>query len=776
MTLQIAILLLLLVALVVLFLTEVLAAEVSAGLVLAVLTVAGYLSPTEAFAGFSSPAVITVLSGFFLSTALQHTGVAEATGSRIQALAGDHEAPLIVLVMAAAALLSAFMPNIAATAVLMPTVAALAVRTRVPESRLFMPLAFGAVLGGTLTLVGTPPNVVAAEVLAARGREPFGLFTFTVFGLALVAIGIVFMSVLGRRWLPRRSPGGPPSGAELARVYRLDERLFSIRVPEGSALDGKSLREAELGMALNINVTARIRDGEKRLAPGADMEIRAGDILLVEGSLSDLEELLRMRGLNMAGLAQTVSIGEAAGLYTGVVLRVGHGSAIAGHTVQELRFQQRYGGLVVALWRDGERVYDRPGGILLEEGDELLALGDRDQVEELAAHPDFDLVEIGPPTLRRLQASVFQVYVTKGSALAGMSVRDSRMGELMGLTIVGRVPASGRLQGVTPDEVLCEGDRLMVSGEPSRVAAVLRIGDIEIGEQVSGEEIESEDVKVVEAIIAPRSRLDCCTLGGLDFRERYGLQVLALLRGGQPIHEGLADIKLNIGDALLLQGPAAKLALLAPDPDFLVLTPGYQEVRRTRHAPIALGALALMVALVAVAGYPIHLAAFLAALLVVVTGTITMDQAYRSVDWRTVLLVAVILPMGPAMERSGTALWIADGVVHYAGAFGPYAVLLALVVLSSLLTQVVTGAPTVVMLAPVAFVAAASLNVRPEPLMMGIALAASMAFLTPFSHKANLLVMSSGGYRATNFLRVGFVLTVLTLTLIILMVPWLIPF
>ena len=281
---------------------------------------------------------------------------------------------------------------------------------------------------------------------------------------------------------------------------------------------------------------------------------------------------------------------------------------------------------------------------------------------------------------------------------------------------------------------------------------------------------------VVEAVVAPRSAINGHTLKDLNFRERYNLQVLAIWREGEPIHEGLPDIKLRIGDALLLQGPAAKIRLLGPDPDFLMLTAGLEEVRRTKKAPFALAGLGLMVFLVAAGYFPIQVAAFSAAVFVVLTGALTMEEAYRAIEWRAIFLVAAVIPIGVAMERSGAAARIADGVVHSAGSIGPYAVLVSLLILSSALSQGLDGAPTVVLLAPVVVLAAAQLGISPRPLMMGVGLAASAAFLTPFSHKAHLLVMSAGGYRVGDFTRVGSVLTVIVLGLLALMIPWLLPF
>jgi len=207
-----------------------------------------------------------------------------------------------------------------------------------------------------------------------------------------------------------------------------------------------------------------------------------------------------------------------------------------------------------------------------------------------------------------------------------------------------------------------------------------------------------------------------------------------------------------------------------------VLSHGDQAARRTRRAPFALGALVLMVGLVALGWQPIHVAAFTAASLVLLSGALTMKQAYRVIEWRAIFLVAAVLPVGFAMERSGAAGFIADSVASAAGAAGPHAVLAVLVVLASLLSQGLDGAPAVVLLAPVVFQMAELLDMSARPLMMGVSLAASAAFMTPFSHKANLLVMGAGGYASRDYLRVGTPLTILLLALLVLLVPVFFPF
>ena len=775
MTLEIGFLFAIIAVMIYFFLTEKLPVELTAFTGLAILALTGYVEPNEAFQGFASPAVITMLSVFFVSAALLRTGVADSAAGAIHKLVGPREKLLTVFLMLVAGLLSAFMNNVAATAVLMPAVASLSKQMGIAPSRLFMPLAFGAILGGTTTLVGTPANLLTAQVMDVHGVEPFKLFDFAPFGIVLLAAGVIYMLTIGQWLLPNRGTGSTmATPGDLTKIYRLRERLFSIRVPQGSPMDSITLREARIGTALRVNVVAIVREGEKQLAPPPEFMIQAEDHLLVEGKFSDVEHLMAVQGLELA-YSNQVDLREASGIFTGIVIRVSENSDIVGKTVQALRVRERYGVLVAAIWRGGEITHDRPGGLPLHVGDEVLFVGQREQIEQVAASPETDVIEIGPSAVGRLEGIGFELKINAGSTMAGKNLRESRMGELVGLTVLG-VLRSGELITIGLDDIFEVGDRLLVTGEPSRVGSLMEVGNVELAGEASETEIESESVRVVEAVVAPRSAIAGHTLEELNFREHYSLQVLAIWREGEPVHEGLADTRLRIGDALLLQGRATKIELLGPNPDFLMLTPGLEEVRRTKKAPFALAGLGMMVLLVVGGYFPIQVAAFAAAVFVVLTGALTMQEAYRAIEWRAIFLVAAVLPVGVAMERSGAAALMANGVVDSVGSIGPFAVLVSLLVLSSALSQGLDGAPTVVLLAPVVFLAAEQLGISPRPLMMGVGLAASAAFLTPFSHKANLLVMSAGGYRVGDFTRVGSALTIIVIGLLALMIPWLLPF
>lgn len=776
MTLEIAILLGIFAALVYLFMTEKLPVDLTAFLGLVVLVFAGFIRPVDAFSGFSSPAVITVLFIFILGGALQQTGVADAIGCLAHRLAGGRELWLIVVVMLAAGLLSSFMPNVATTAVMMPAVAGLAQRSGVPASRLFMPLSFAAVLGGTITMVGTPPNILAGSILQERGSETLRLFDFVPVGICLLAVGILYMVTLGRRFLPERGRNrAGAAGRDLARLYHLEERLFSIRIPSPSRLDGLTLAEAQLGRALKSQVLAIRRRGRTMLAPGAETVLRSGDVLLTAGRLDDIQELFRVQGVAIEG-ARPGELPPVRADMRGLRLPVDAAFLLTGRTLRELHFRERHGAVVAGIERDGKLLQDRLGEIALFEGDHILAFGKKDGIERLAASAGEQAEPLEFEDLESHQARFFLITIPERSPLEGLTLGDSHLGQLVGLTVTGLVRDGETILGVEPDEVLRVGDRLLVGGDPAAILSVLDLGEVHLDAADEADDLESEDIGIVEATVAPRSQIAGRTLRQLTFRERYGVQVMALWREGKPRRADLADLPLRFGDALLLQGPREKLHLLVADPDLVVLTPGARPQRRTAKAPIAIGGLLLLVGLVVTGWQPIQVAAFAAATFVILGGALSMEEAYRAVEWRMVFLLAALLPIGIALERTGAAALAAHAVTGLAEPYGPYVLFAGLVILASLLSQTTDSGPAVIILAPVILQIAEQAQLSVLTLFMGVALGASAAFMTPFSHKAHLLVMGAGGYKASDYVKVGTPLTILVLGIIVVLVPLVFPF
>ena len=774
MTWQIAFLILLLVAMAYLFLTAKLPVDLTAFLGLAVLILGGYVGPTEAFSGFASPAVITMLAIFIISASLLYTGIADIVASRIYKLVGSREIPLVITLMLVAGILSAFMNNIAATAVLMPAVAAIARRAGLSPSRLMMPLAFGSILGGTTTMVGTPPNIVAASILAERGLEPFGLFDFTPVGALLLAGGVLFMITLGRRLLPDRISGpGVADSTDLTHIYHLEERLFTIRIPRRSPLDNVTLADANLSGALGIQVVSIHRPGVKNFVPEADTLLKGGDVLLVEGHLADLEDILRVGGMELTRTT-TREIPRIRG-FSAVRAAIPESSGLVGKSLREIGFRERYHVVVVGIDRRGETIRGGLASEVLQPEDRIIGLGTRPELHRMQADRDFQVKNLGLSALKSLEDHLSVMRVPPGSSLVGSTVRDSRLSELFGVTI-GAIVRHGITRMVaSPEEVIEEGDGLLVACDTARVEHLVGMGDIRVHSEVDVAYLESEDFGIVEVALAPRSAAVRKTVRDLEFRKRYGLQLLAVWRDGRTIRTGLVDLRFQLGDALLVQGPWERIRLLGTNPDFVVLSPEGIRPRRHNKAPLALGALLLMVGLVVFGFQPIHVAAFISASLVLLFRTVTMEEAYRAIEWRTIFLVAAVLPVGFAMERTGAANLMVDQVINLLGPLGNYAILIALVLLASLLSQALDGAPSVVLLAPVALETAAQLGMNPYAVMMGVSLAASAAFMTPFSHKANLLVMGAGGYRSIDYARVGTPLTFVVLGIVVGLVPLILP-
>ena len=776
MTIEIAVLFALLASMVYLFLTEKLPVDLTAFLGLVVLILAGYVTPGEAFTGFSSPAVITMLSVFIIGAAMLETGVADMVGSRVHKIVGSSEVRLIAVMMLVAGGLSAFMNNIAATAVLMPAVAAIARHARISPSRLFMPLAFGAILGGTTTLVGTPPNILAAQMLGDRGLDPFSLFDFAPVGLTILGVGIVFMLTIGRWLLPDRKIRGTSLGSgDLRRIYQLDERLFWIRLPEDSSLDGQSLAATRLGNTLGVKVLAILREGHRRLAPEGEAVLRGGDALFVTGGLEELQGLLDLRRLEV----RETSAEQVPASHPEVEasrFRLPPASRLVGRSLRELDFRRSYGLVVLGVRRAGLLYRTHLAEQVLQEGDELLALGSHEDIERLAHDPDIELLHVGPEALQDLGDRVFTIRIRAASPLVGESIAHSRLSELAGLTVAGLVRDGETRLAVLPEVELRANDRLLVAAEPDVILDLLKLGNVELEQEPDEELLESEDVGMVEVAVAPRSSVAGRTFEELDFRNRYGLLALALWRQGTVAHTDLTRESLRFGDALLLHGPREKIRLLSVDPDFLVLSGAEQAPRRTSKAKYAFACLLAMIVLVVSGLQPIHVAAFSAASLALFAGALTMSEAYRAIEWRAIFLVAAVLPVGVAMERTGAAALLASTVVDVAGPLGAYATLAALVAMASMLSQGLDGAPAVVLMAPVVIQASDRLGLSPYPMMMGVSLAASAAFMTPFSHKANLLVMGAGGYRSSDYLKVGTPLTIVLLALMVLLVPVFFPF
>jgi di/tricarboxylate transporter len=762
---------------VVLFFTEWLRMDLVALLVLGTLAITGLVTTEQALSGFSNPAVVTVWAMFILSAGLLNTGVAEVIGRTALGWVGAGEARTIVVVMLTAGVLSAFMNNIGVAALMLPVVIELARQSGHPPSRLLMPLAYGTLLGGLTTLIGTPPNILASEAVRDQGLADFHMFDFTPVGGAVMLGGIAFVALFGRRLLPRRDPARETSGGDLRQQYALDERSAVVRLPENSSLDGRTLRESRLGSATGLNVYAVLRHGNIRLAPHAAFNLKSGDRLLVEGTLERLAELRAWRDLTIE--RREASLDDLLSREVGLAkLLVAEDSGLEGLTLVRAEFRRRFGVVVLAVRRGSDVRQMNLADLPLRGGDCLLVQGLRERLGELVTTDEFsECTEFTNRDVIGLSGRLFAVRVPQGSVLAGKSLAESRVGDALRLGVLGLVRGNETTMMPEPDRVLEGDDLLLVRG---------RREDLQVFRGLQGLEIESEarhdlatlelgDTAPMEVMLSPRTSLAGKTLRELDFRERYGLQALAVLREGRVHRSGLRDLPLRFGDALLLLGPQDKRLLLSRDADFLVLTPEERPALRRERRLIASLIMAGVILPVILGWLPIAISAVIGVSLMVLTGCLSFDDAYRAIEWRAVFLIAGMLPLGVAMQQSGAAELVADGVVKLTSPAGPWGVLIGLYLMTALATSIIPTAALVVLMAPIAFDAATATGVSPRSMMMAVAIAASASFTSPVSHPANILVMGPGGYRFVDYVKLGAPLTLVVLVIVLIVLPFVWP-
>ena len=794
MTTDIALTLLILLGAIVLFITERIRLDLTAMLVLGALAITGLVTPAEALSGFSNPAVITVWAVFILSAGLSRTGVADVVGRQMMRVAGKGEVRLLVVIMLTVALLSAFMNNVGVAALLLPVVITIARKTGIPASKLLMPLSVGALLGGTTTLIGTPPNILASDALYAAGLEPYSFFSFTPVGLSLLLAGVLFMATIGRRMLPTKSPmealAGKGNGAVEARdIYELEDRLALITLPQESVLAGKTLAETRIGRALGLTILGLERESAKSLYIGAQTILDGGDTLLALGKLDRLEALCGSPVFEVADLDQTLDlfVTPEVGL---AELIIGADSPFIGHTLAQIEMRGRYGFNVLAMEVNGRYRRTNLRDIPLEPGTKLLVQGDREKLVATAGQEPFlGALFPEPPdstlaTRYNLQERLLAVRIPEGSFLDGQALNESDLADAFGLSVLAiahEIPAAdGKETAVSPpilmpgaDTKLAAGDVVWLEGRPEDLANVRGLHNLEVNRHLdlANVELESAGISLVEAVLSPHSKFFGKTLRELHFREKYGLSVLAIWRNGRALRSDLGEIELKPGDALLLYGPRERITLLESEPDFVVLTRDLPVAPRPERAPVAVIIMLGFVFVVLMGWLNIAVAAVIAASLMVLSDALTMEDAYQAIEWRAVFLIACMLPLGIAMESSGTAQFLAKGMVDLVGEWGGLAVLAGLFLMTNIASQFMPSSVVTVLMAPIAITTAADLSLSPYALLMAVAIAASASFMSPVGHPANVLVMGPGGYRFSDFVKVGIPLTVVVLLVMLLVLP-----
>jgi di/tricarboxylate transporter len=385
---DIAVTLLLLLVAIILFATEKLPVDVIGIILVISLILTRVLTVPQAVAGFGNDVVITIAGLFVLVGGLIKTGLVDLIGRRISRIAGDNEFVLTSLIMIMAAAAAAVLKNTTTTAMLLPVVLGLAAKAKIPPSKLLMPLAFGAILGGSCTLIGTSTNLAVSGAIQRYGQEPFSMFELTSVGIITFAVGLLYMLLFGRRMLPSR--GG---GSSLTEQYPIREYITEVLVLPESGLVGKTLDEARMNTDLQLNVLGIVRDNQRIIGPGPNERIQRRDSLIVEGEMSEILRVKEEIGLEIKPdfmLADVLLEGEDVDLFELMVMR---DSRLVGHTLKTLRFRQSYGLTVLAVNRHGSTFLGKLSEVRFRFGDVLLVQGRRDRIEPLIADSEVMLLE-----------------------------------------------------------------------------------------------------------------------------------------------------------------------------------------------------------------------------------------------------------------------------------------------------------------------------------------------------------------------------------------------
>lgn len=581
---------------------------------LVALLLTGILTPQEALSGFSNSVVIMMVGLFVVGGAIVQTGLAKKASGKLMTLAGNSELGLFLLLMVVTAVIGAFVSNTGTVALMMPIVVSLAQKAKMRASRLLMPLAFASSMGGMLTLIGTPPNLVIQDALTENGFEPLRFFSFLPVGLACITVGIVVLLPLSKRFL-----------------------------------NGNKQRQ------------------------GGDSRARGK-------SLDDLMDEYRLTD-NLAAFT------------------VGAQSVANNKTLAELDIHHRYGLTVLEVRR-----------------------------------------------IKNAHASLMKEVVQR---LAG------------------------------PDTKLLEGDIVYVSGDSAQATRFAS----DMGLVKTTEELAFYDIGIAEVVLMHNSRLCGKTLKEAGLRRMYNVNVLGVRRGDDYLNDNLADLSFRQGDILLIQGKWKNISRIADMAEgIVVIGQPLEEASRVTldyKAPIAALIMLAMIGMMVFDFIPVApvTAVMIAGLLMVITGCIrSVEAAYKTINWESIVLIAAMLPMSVALEKTGASALVVRLLADHLGQASPYALLAGIYFTTSFLTMFISNTATAVLMSPIAIASAAAIGVSPYPLLFAVTLGASMCFASPFSTPPNALVMQAGGYTFIDYIKVGLPLQIIMGLVMIGALPLLFPF
>ena len=590
-----------------LFVSEIVRVDVAALVAMVILGLSGLIPGysglvplDQVFVGFSSNAVIAIIAVMIIGAGLDKTGVMSQVAGKILKHGGRTEGKIITTISASVGCVSSFMQNIGAAALFLPVVSRIARRGNIPISRLLMPMGFCAILGGTVTMVGSSPLILLNDLIESSNKnllpgvepmEPFTLFAVTPIGVALLLSGILYFIFLGRFVLPVVKGKPQESGNTLTyfrQVYGIEGEVYEARVISGSPLEGSYLSDVEEGGRNGWIVALQTR-GKLTVAPRGDTELEVGTELAIMGRQAAVEVFCRQNGLRLKNEMDT-------------------------------------------------------------------------------------------------------------------------FGEILSTTAAG----------------------------------------------------------IAEVVIPPDSNLIGKSLKQISMRTRYGTTALAVFRIDEVIDTDIGDLPLQAGDTLVLHGQWRDFGAIAVDRNFVAVTDFPRDDTRPKKLPYALISFSLALALILFSALPLSIALMSGALLMILSGVLRVDEAYRGIGWQSVFLLASLIPLGIAFETTNTAAWIAQQIISALGDAPIWALQMAVAVVGTMFTLVMSNVGATVLLVPIAINIAVGVGGNPAVFALTVALATSNSFLIP-THQVNALIMGPGGYRVKDFMRAGGIMTIIFLSVMIVM-------
>ncbi len=580
--------------------------DIVALMVALTLALSGLITPAEVFSGFGAPVVIMIAGLFIVGEGLFRTGIAAAAGQWLLKMGGESEVRLLLFLLPVIALLSAFMSSTGAVALLIPVVLSMSRKSGISPSKLLMPLAFASLVGGMLTLIGTPPNIVVSSQMEKAGFAAFSFFDFTPIGLVILIVSMMYLLLAGRRLLPNRGIRNPdhphPHFHEFAQRYHISDQMHLLSLQGDSDLIGKTVSSAGLRTHYEITVFA--------------------------------------------------------------IKRKGHLTSML---------------LPVTITTE------------IKKNDVLMAFGTSDNITQFCKKYNIQSQKIPQGTMARMhnEFGVAEVMLRRTSSLMGKTIKEGK------------------------------------------------------------------------------------------FREKFGLSIIGLRRDGESLTTDFDGTPLKFADNLLLIGGWPYIQQLNEKRDFVVIeTPAEMSEAPShgRKAPFAMLIMMTMLITMSTGLLPSLTAVIAAALAMIITGCVTMEEAYKSLNGPSLILIACMLPLATAMDKTGAAALIVDQLINSFGGSGPMALGAALFIFTSVFSQFMSNTATTVLVAPIALSASQSLGLNPEPYMMMVALAASTAFATPIASPVNTLILTPGKYTFMDFVKVGVPLQILAMIVALLLTPMIFPF